>query len=186
MDEKEKRAEQNKKEKQIKTLTIGLIIYMIALVFFCQWLIFQTREEFGLALLIGTCGTLFGCFAALLASPFTSSEQERLSKVGSIISTLVTGYILAKLIDPLTALLTSESTLPLILQNKNGANVLIALVGFLSGFLLAYQYRVNLSGNFQENKKSTDPKESIKRSRRLKRVARPRISHVDDAQFDNG
>ncbi|HEX9962315.1 MAG TPA: hypothetical protein VGB00_15380, partial [Pyrinomonadaceae bacterium] len=74
-------------------------------------------------------------------------------KVGSIVSTLITGYIVAKVIDPLiaVAVMTTGSTLPLIFQSKNGANVLVAIIGFLGGFLFVYQYRAYISGEISEN-----------------------------------
>lgn len=145
-------------KKRFRQLTYGSIIYMIVLILFCQWMVFEKKEEIGLSILIGTCGTLVGCFSALLASPFGTSEKERFSKLGTIISTLITGYVLAKIIDPVISFFTGEG-LSLILSPKNGANVLIALIGFLSGFLLAYQYRVYISREFldgeQPEKKET-------------------------------
>jgi membrane associated rhomboid family serine protease len=153
-------SEKENRRKRLRTLNYGFIIYLTAVMFLCQWLIFREWNEIGLSMLLGTCGTLAGCFAALLASPYGTGDQERLSKVGSIISTLITGYVLAKIVDPVISVMTDKDRLPMIFDLKIGANALITIIGFLAGFLLVYQYRAYISGEISDSEHSTIAVES--------------------------
>jgi hypothetical protein len=132
--------------KRLRILNYGFIGYLTGLLLLCEWLIFESRHEFGLSVLFATCGTLVGCFCALLASPYGRGESERFSRVGTTISSVITGYLLAKIIDPIVLMMTNEKVLPQLFLLKNTAYLLLLVTGFLGGFILAYQYRAYLSG----------------------------------------
>jgi hypothetical protein len=89
--------------------------------------------------------TLVGALAALLVSPYGAADQERLSKVSATIFTLITGYVLAKIIDPLVAQIIGNATA--VLSVTKGANLLIALISFLAGFLGTYVFRAYLGAS---------------------------------------
>jgi hypothetical protein len=147
---------EDKKMKQPRSAatTLGLSVFLLAITFTCQILVFQRNwTEIGLSILIGTCATLAGGFAGLLASPYGTKDEERLSKVRATILALLTGYVLAK-IDPLvTGVMKSE----VILQSKNGANILIGLIGLLGGFITTYEFRAYKLGFQEQAVKQPDP-----------------------------
>lgn len=130
-------------KQQRKRVVRGLFILlgvMTLVTWFCQWLIFKPNwPDFAQSILIGTCMTLFGAFAAVLVSPYGVEDEKRLSKVSATVFTLVTGYFLAKVIDPLVAQIMGSANM--FLNLKKGTNLLIGLIGFLAGFLGTYVYR---------------------------------------------
>jgi hypothetical protein len=110
------------------------------LTYVCQWFVFERNsQEIALSILLGTCMTLLGAFAALLASPYGAEDEKRLSKISATIFTLLTGYVLAKIIDPLVGKMTSDPSA--LLHVKNVANILVRMIGFLGGFLGTYAFR---------------------------------------------
>lgn len=142
MDKKQQSAERRE-----NLIAFSWVIYLAFITFTCQLLIFGFQwNEIGLSLLVGTCCAMIGAFAALLASPYGSGDSERLSKVSTTIATLITGYILAKIIDPLVIEMMKNYSV--FSEPKNSANALVGLISFLSGFLGTYQFRVYLSGKF--------------------------------------
>jgi hypothetical protein len=107
-----------KQTEQRRTVWALLILFgvMTPLTYVCQWLIFRPNwSDFALSVLIGTCMTLAGAFAALLVSPYGAEDEKRLTKVSTTIITLVTGYALAKIIDPLVAQIIGSATAPALL-----------------------------------------------------------------------
>ncbi len=138
-------------EKEDKRIKIVAAIYWFSqitiTVLICQWFISENWKEMALSVLLGTCGTLVGVFAALLSSPYGLKDEERLTKVSSTLATLVTGYLLAKVIDPLVsdAVKTPESVRALIFIPYNSANILVSIIGFLGGFLATYGFRAYIS-----------------------------------------
>ena len=87
--------------------------YLLVVTYTCQWFIFREDvKDVALSVLIGTCMTLAGGLAALLATPYGAEDEKRLSRVSATIFTLLTGYALAKVIDPLvTKLMSNDSAL---------------------------------------------------------------------------
>jgi hypothetical protein len=136
-------------------ITIVSTLILLAVTFTCQVLIFrQNWSEIGLSVLIGTCGTLAGGFAALLASPYGAKDAERLSRVGAIILALLTGYVVAKIIDPLVT--NVMGNLSVLLEPKKGANMLVGLIGLLGGFINTYEFRAHILGSIEEKAPPTD------------------------------
>jgi hypothetical protein len=129
---------QAERRKTVRALFI-LLGFMTLVTWFCQWKIFKEWDAFAQSILIGTCMTLFGAFAAVLASPYGAEDEKRLSKVSTTVFTLVTGYVLAKIIDPLVAQIIAGA--PAFLSMSKGSNLVIGLIGFLAGFLGTYVYR---------------------------------------------
>ena len=139
-------------------ITIGSTLFLLAVTFTCQVLIFNRNwQEIGLSVLIGTCSTLAGGFAALLASPYGAKDEERLSKVRATILALLTGYVLAK-IDPLVTAVMKDSAA--ILVPKNAANMLVGLIGLLGGFINTYEFRAYMLGS-KENKEAETTKTEL-------------------------
>jgi hypothetical protein len=132
--------------RRLRVLNYVFIGSLTAVLALCEWLIFDNWKEFGLSVLFATCGNLAGCFSALLASPYGRGDSERLSRVGSTISSVITGYVLAKIIDPVVSAIVSPDRIPYLFQLKNSAYLLLLITGFLGGFILAYQYRAYISG----------------------------------------
>ena len=127
--------------------------YLTIVTFGCQLLIFLNDWDWpglGLSLLFGTAGTMTGAFAAFLASPYDTEDEKRITRVSTVLGTLVTGYLLAKVIDPLllSAMKDPAFVFDLMRNGKNAANTLIALVSFIGGFLGTYQFRAYLSATF--------------------------------------
>jgi hypothetical protein len=136
---------QKNAERRENIIAFSWIIYLAFITFVCQLLIFNFNwGEIGLSLLIGTCSAMVGAFAALLASPYGADDSKRLANVSTTIATLVTGYVLAKIIDPLVVEMMKNASA--FYEPKNSANALIGITSFLSGFLGTYQFRVYLSG----------------------------------------
>jgi len=143
-------------ERRENIIAFSWIIYLALITFVCQLLIFKFEwQDIGMSLLLGTCSAMVGAFAALLASPYGSADSERLSKVSTTIATLITGYVLAKIIDPLVAEMMGGKY-SVFSEPKNSANVLIGIISFLSGFLGTYQFRVYLSGRFPKIESTED------------------------------
>jgi hypothetical protein len=119
--------------------------YLLVVTYTCQWFIFRDDvKDVALSVLIGTCMTLVGGLAGLLASPYGAEDEKRLSRVSATIFTLLTGYALAKVIDPLVAkLMGNNSALGDI---RTWAFILIGLIGFLGGFLGTYVFRAYIAG----------------------------------------
>src|ERR1041384_629487 len=145
--------EARNKEKRVKKRVFLITLFgLIFSTFGYQLMVFWGNlPGLGICLLIGTTGTLVGAFTALLSSPYGSDDKERLSKVSSTIATLVTGFLLAKVIDPLvTYAMSTPSTifglLELPYNSANVTNVLMAIISFLGGFLLTYEFRAYISG----------------------------------------
>lgn len=142
------------------------ITYLFAATTFAQAVIFLSDSDwkgFGLSILVGTCGVMLGAFSAFLASPFNPEEEKRISRVTAIIATIITGYILGKLIDPLISSATKDPTVffTLLLNSKNSANALIVIIGFLGGFLGTYQIRAYLPGLFSTGEQSLEKNDEI-------------------------
>jgi len=133
----------------------GWTIYVSMITFACQIYVFEWKWDLvAFSVLIGTSCGLAGGLAGLLASPEGADDQERLSKVSTAIATLFTGYILAKVFDPLIA---EAFKMPAeFFKVKNSANLFVALIGFISGFLATYQFRAYTSGKLKEVKPPTD------------------------------
>ena len=133
------------------------VVFLILLTFGCQIVIFEGQwNQIGFSVLVGTCSTLFGAFAALLASPYGADDKERLTKVSATLVTLVTGYLLAKIIDPLIA--ETFRNPANFFEIKNATNSLMAITGFLGGFLGTYEYRAYISGKTLEIKQAIENK----------------------------
>ncbi|NNF00406.1 MAG: hypothetical protein HKN25_15400 [Pyrinomonadaceae bacterium] len=129
---------------------MGSVGFFFALTVVCQYLILENWSEVGLSILVGACGAMFGSFTGLIVTPYNAMEEKRLSKVSATIATLVTGYLLAKVVDPLVthAMKDPEAFFTLLGEVKNSVNVLSAIIGFLGSFLLTYQLRAYLSWAF--------------------------------------
>jgi hypothetical protein len=129
-------------------IELGLLLVVTST---CLWLIFRDDlKNVALSVLLGTCMTLFGCLAGLLASPYGAEDERRLSRVSATIITLLTGYVLAKVIDPLVAKLIGDN--PALRDIRTWAFILVGLIGFLGGFLGTYVFRVYI----------TSPDDSVK------------------------
>jgi hypothetical protein len=136
---------ENPKQEKQRQVVQGLFIllgFMTLLTWACQLVIFPTWRERGQSLLIGICLTLFGAFAAVLASPYGAEDEKRLSRVSTTVFTLGTGFVLAKIIDPLIAQIIGNSGQ--LLSGTKGPNLLIGMIGFLAGFMGTYVYRAQL------------------------------------------
>lgn len=141
----------SKKDQRRIFIWLGLIeiASIIIVTFACQWFIFREEVKYvALSVLIGTCTTLFGCLAGLLASPYGAEDEKRLSKVSTTIFTLITGYVLGKMIDPLVLKMLDNPRE--LLELRTGTNILIGLIGFLGGFLSTYVFRAYIA-NFSDN-----------------------------------
>jgi uncharacterized membrane protein YfcA len=118
--------------------------YLLIVTYTCQWFIFRNDlRDVALSVLIGTCMTLVGALAALLASPYGAEDEKRLSRVSATIITLLTGYALAKIIDPLVAKLMDDKAA--LSDIRTWTFIIIGLIGFLGGFLGTYVFRVYLA-----------------------------------------
>ena len=154
-----------KRDKKVIRWAFILITELIIIVFICEWLIFNPDYYYSkysplaLCVLIGNFGILAGIFAALLSTPYGSDDKERLTKVGSTLATLVTGYLLAKVIDPIISQATTSDSINAIFNNTyNVANMLVGSIGFLAGFLATYGFRAYLSHKREGEKSSQEQK----------------------------
>ncbi len=123
--------------------------------FFGQWKVFENSNIFALSLLVGSSATLCGAFAALLASPKDAKDEGRISKIAPVVLTLVSGFLVIKVIDPLISNLTKN--LDFLNDIHVQANILVAIIAFIGGFLGTYQIRILLSEKEEKN-----PTESAK------------------------
>jgi hypothetical protein len=150
----------SKRNKIMFGSAIALLLVLNGILFACEWYIFfnpnsdYPYNKFALSILVGNFGALAGMFAALLSTPHGSDDKERLSKVGSTLVTLVTGYVLAKVIDPLVVdtMKTPESIHAVFFSINKAAIILIGSISFLAGFLAFYTLRaywLNTSGEIQ-------------------------------------
>jgi len=129
----------------------GWAIALTIITFVCLLFVFKWDPQLiAFSILIGTCCSMVGGFAAVLASPYEESDKKRMAVIAGTIATLITGYILAKIIDPIIAeAIARRSEL---FSIHNSANLLVAIIGFASGFIGTYQYRIYLSGRVKEDK----------------------------------
>ena len=126
-----------------KTVSLIVLSVVSGITLTCQCFVFWGEWQlFAISLLVGTAGALSGALAGFLISPRTAKDQARFDRVTSVIAGLITGYALAKVIDPVVTTLFQN---PKLLEEPHiVANLLIATISFLSGFMGVYTYRVEL------------------------------------------
>ena len=70
-----------KKQRQAVQALFILLGFMTLATWVCQLVIFEEWRQSAQSFLVGTCLTLFGAFAAVLASPYGVEEEKRLLRV---------------------------------------------------------------------------------------------------------
>jgi len=122
-------------------LIISAFIVLSVITFACQALLFWgSWTNLGFSILVGTSFTLIGALCGVLSAPYTKDEEQKLEQVASVVAGVFSGYLVAKVIDPVTTTLIADEEI--FVNPQRAANVFVALIGFVGGFLGTYSSRV--------------------------------------------
>lgn len=97
-------------------------------------------KPFAISLLVGLLGTALGWLIALLGSPESDTEAVLFQEVSNVLIGLITGYLGARVFDPLLKALFEEAQA---IKNPTlGVNVLIFLITLIVAVIGGYTYRL--------------------------------------------
>lgn len=122
-------------------LSLGPII-LIVLIIAARIIHGGWNKQFAISLLIGLLGISLGWSVALLGTPKSQTETALFHQTFNTLLGLITGYLGAKVIDPILKALFEESQV--IKDTTMGVNVLIFLISFLISIISGYSFRVDL------------------------------------------
>lgn len=95
-------------------------------------------KAFGFSILVGTCFSIIGALSGTLVSPYDEEETKIFSNITTIVVSILSGYALAKIIDPLVDIYFKN------LAQTGGdiaANTFVAVIGFGTAFVTVYILR---------------------------------------------
>lgn len=119
-------------------LSLGPII-LVVLVIAARIIHGAWNKEFAISLLIGLLGITLGWSIALLRTPSSPTENALFRETSNVLVGLITGYLGAKVADPMLKALFEETQ---VIKNPiMGVNVLIFLVAFLVSIIGGYTFR---------------------------------------------
>ncbi|ASC74258.1 hypothetical protein XM38_052330 [Halomicronema hongdechloris C2206] len=113
---------------------ILLVLLITARIIHGAW-----NRAFAMSVLVGLSGITLGWSLALLGSPQTEAEVALFQETWNVLIGLITGYLGAKVIDPLLQALFQEADV--LKDSTMGANVLIFLITFLTSTIGGYAFR---------------------------------------------
>ena len=101
-------------------------------------------KTFGTTVMIGYAGAIFGWLAGFLASPYSTLEEKRLTRVTSWISLLASGYLVGKLEPSIKQIFDTGD---LIAKPIYGVRLLNFLINLVCTGITVYQYRLYGKGS---------------------------------------
>ena len=124
--------------KTLYALSLGPIV-LIVLIVAARIVHGACNKQFAISLLIGLLGITSGWSIALLRTPRSPSEDALFRETSNVLIGLITGYLGAKVADPMIKTLFEESQ---VIENPiMGVNVLIFLIAFLVSVIGGYTFR---------------------------------------------
>jgi len=124
--------------KTLYALALGPVILVVLLIA-ARIIHGAWNRAFAMSVLIGLLGITLGWSIALLGSPQSDSEVVLFRETWNVLIGLVTGYLGAKVIDPLLQALFQEADV--LKDSTTGANVLIFLIAFFTSTIGGYTFR---------------------------------------------
>jgi hypothetical protein len=94
-------------------------------------------SAFWITVLIGFSGAIFGWLAGFLAAPYDEAEGRRLTQIASLLSLLMSGYLLGKLEHSISEVFTNLLNHPLY-----GVRLLNFSINFVATAITVYLYRL--------------------------------------------
>jgi hypothetical protein len=123
--------------KQVSTATFAAIFDWIILI--CCFSVRNTRTDVFLNLSIFVLGASVGWLIGVLIAPYTAKEQTEFAQYVGIVSTFVSGYLVAKLDPTITKILSPDYLLAL--TATAGFRVIVFSSSLLVATLITFVFR---------------------------------------------
>lgn len=139
------------------TVTAVTAFVFTLLMFYFAWT-YKGGELLQILILSGTFGATLGWLAGVMATPYSVKEEQRLSRISTVIYGFLSGYALSKLDTLLTSMLFRPESADF---KTNWVLVTIFLTSGVISFLVTYtnrSYWLGLAGKppLKSEKVSTD------------------------------
>lgn len=120
---------------------IWIVPVILTLLVVCEAFLNPDLKSFAISFLIGVFGLVLGWLVGMLAAPYDNEERQEFSSIRSGLIGLISGYGVAKIIDPLVERLFDSKEGFVFNDELHAANLFIFLTCAILGMMSAFVFR---------------------------------------------